>query len=152
MHWKSRILIVFLGSKGLKAAGSGSTFRQRTIVRAGGAICFSCPHSSQPFIIQRALSNYQCTFNYAKDSIATQVADLHVCWITVLYSSNAVHTCAGTDIPYLSRGRSPWSWPPVLPSLTLALFHSVHGVRKIEQAARNMLCRYLTVMSSHGPS
>lgn len=138
-HRKSRILIVCVGWKGLMAACYWSTIRQQSIVRARSAICFICPHCSQPFIIQNRPSNYQCAFN-------NNGLDCHN---SVQQQQNHTNICS------FSKGWSPWQWPLHLPSplLPLALFLSVlqvHGVKTIEQAARHMLWRYLTVMSSPG--
>lgn len=52
-----------LGWEGLTTFRYLSTVRRQNTVRAGSAICFIHPLSSQPFIIQNRLSNYQCIFN-----------------------------------------------------------------------------------------
>lgn len=113
---------------GLKGARGGQPLKldQTANSGAGRAVCFICPQSSQPFIIQRTLRNYQCAFNNTLTGFPAHPlrwADVHVCgtWVT-LFSGSIVHT-RGTNTLSLSRGWSPWCWPLHLQLYFLRSWH-----------------------------
>lgn len=93
---------------GLKGARGGQPLKldQTANSGAGRAVCFICPQSSQPFIIQRTLRNYQCAFNNTRDwiySAPTQVSRRSCVWnmSNAVQRQHCAHTQAQTHFPSL---------------------------------------------------